>query len=95
MLAWAIAMKRLITDLLVLASGILSVLYLLNIGVGLVEFIPDNIPFIGNLDEAGAMALLVNCLAYFGIDIGGILKRRNQSVSPPPVPRQPPRDVDI
>ena len=51
----------------VLLTGILSLLYLLNIGVGLIELIPDNIPLIGNLDEATATVLLLNCLRYFGI----------------------------
>jgi hypothetical protein len=43
-------------------------LYLLNLGFILVEIIPDNGPIFGNLDEATAMALLMNCLAYFGVD---------------------------
>lgn len=59
---------RLIRDVLVFSSGILSALYLLNLGFILVEIIPDNGPIFGNLDEANAMALLMNCLAYFGVD---------------------------
>ena len=55
--------------LVVALLGLLSVFYLLNIGVGVFEFIPDNIPLIGNLDEAAATALLINCLAYFGLDV--------------------------
>jgi hypothetical protein len=55
--------------------GIISLLYLLNIGVGVIEAIPDNIPFVGNLDEAGAAALLLMCLRYFGIDLTKILER--------------------
>ncbi|MFA5894210.1 MAG: DUF1232 domain-containing protein [Candidatus Shapirobacteria bacterium] len=54
--------------------GILSAFYLLNPGFGLFEFIPDNIPIIGNLDEGTAMYLLISSLAYFGIDIKGIFK---------------------
>jgi hypothetical protein len=30
-------------------------IYMLNPGAGIIEIIPDNIPFIGNLDEGGAM----------------------------------------
>jgi len=52
--------------------GIISLLYLLNPGIGLFEFIPDNVPFIGNLDEATATFLLLSSLAYFGIDLRDI-----------------------
>lgn len=52
---------------IVLLTGILSLMYLLNIGVGFIELIPDNIPVIGNLDEATATVLLINCFRYFGI----------------------------
>jgi hypothetical protein len=31
--------------------GIISALYLLNIGFGVIELIPDNAPIIGNIDE--------------------------------------------
>jgi len=55
--------------------GIISLLYLLNIGVGVIEAIPDNIPFVGNLDEAGAAALLLMCLRYFGLDLTKILEK--------------------
>jgi len=51
---------ELIRDLLVLGSGIFSGLYLLNIGFGIAEFIPDNVPIFGNLDEAAATVVLVN-----------------------------------
>ena len=69
-------LMKLIRDLLVLCSGIVSALYLLNFTAGFVEFIPDNIPIFGNLDEAAATALLINCLAYFGVDLGHFLKRK-------------------
>lgn len=56
-----------IKSIIVLLTGILSLMYLLNIGGGFIELIPDNIPVIGNLDEATATVLLLNCLRYFGI----------------------------
>lgn len=40
-------------------SALFSVVYLINPTAGVFEFIPDNIPLIGNLDEAGATALLI------------------------------------
>lgn len=58
-------MKKILTHII----GITSLLYLLNIGVGFIELIPDNIPIIGNLDEATATILLINYLRYLGIDL--------------------------
>ena len=69
-----------------LALGLLSVLYLLNPGVGFIEIIPDNLPIIGNLDEVGATLLLLRCLGYFGFDVSrliGGLSRREKNVTPP------------
>jgi hypothetical protein len=73
---------KLIRDLLVLCSGVVSALYLLNISFGVAEFIPDNLPILGNLDEAAATALLINCLAYFGVDIGHFLRRKGGTTKP-------------
>lgn len=39
---------------------ILGIIYFLNPTGGIVELIPDNIPVIGNLDEAGAAFLVWN-----------------------------------
>lgn len=52
--------------------GLLSVIYLLNPTAGFFELIPDNIPIIGNLDEAAAVALLLMCLRYFGYELPDI-----------------------
>ena len=49
--------------------GLLAVIYLLNPTAGIFELIPDNLPLIGNLDEAAAVALLLMCLRYFGHDL--------------------------
>ena len=62
-------------SLLVACLGLISLLYLLNIGVGFIELIPDNIPFIGNLDEGGAAMLLLMCLRYFGLDLTKIFEK--------------------
>ncbi|MCP4402719.1 MAG: DUF1232 domain-containing protein [bacterium] len=53
---------------MVFCLGMISLLYLLNIGAGVFELIPDNIPFVGNLDEGGAALLLLMCLRYFRLD---------------------------
>ena len=52
--------------------GLLAAIYLLNPGAGVFEFIPDNIPLVGNLDEAGAIALLLSSLRYFGLDLSNL-----------------------
>ncbi len=58
--------------------GLFSLIYLLNPTAGFFELIPDNIPLIGNLDEAAAMTLLLMCLRYFGYDLPNIFNRNRQ-----------------
>lgn len=69
---------KLIKHFIVFSIGLISALYLLNIGAGVIELIPDNIPIIGNLDEAAAALLLLKCLAYFGIDLRHLISPNNQ-----------------
>lgn len=71
---------KILKSLFVLITGLLSALYLANFGAGIVEIIPDNIPLAGNIDEFVASLLLINALAYFGLD----LRRK------PPVQNRPP-----
>lgn len=54
---------------------IIGLIYLLNPTSGVIEIIPDNIPFIGNLDEATAVILILKCLREFGVDLGKGFKR--------------------
>ena len=61
--------------ILVFCIGLLALLYLLNPTAGVFEVIPDNLPLVGNLDEAAAVALLLMCLKYFGIDLPNIFQR--------------------
>ena len=42
-------------------GGLLGLVYLLNPGAGVIEFLPDNLPFLGNLDEAAAVGLVISC----------------------------------
>ena len=65
---------QVLKSLFVLLLGVISALYLLNVGAGIIEFVPDNLPLVGNLDEATATFLLLNCLNYFGINIGPLRK---------------------
>jgi uncharacterized membrane protein YkvA (DUF1232 family) len=62
-------------NVFVLGVGAMAVLYLVNPTAGIIELIPDNLPLIGNLDEAGATLLLMNVLAYFGADLTKIFNR--------------------
>jgi hypothetical protein len=62
-------MITLLKNLFVLGLGAIAVIYLLNPTAGIIEFLPDNIPFVGNLDEATAVLLLTNVLAYYGVDL--------------------------
>lgn len=54
-----------------------AALYISNPTAGVLELIPDNLPFWGNLDEAGATALLIYCVRC--------IRRLHKSV--PPLPR--------
>ncbi len=47
-----------------LAATLLGGIYILNPGWGVFELLPDNLPGLGNLDEAGAAALLIFGLRY-------------------------------
>lgn len=48
---------------------IIGVIYIINPGAGIIEFIPDNMPIIGNLDEAAAVILILKCLRELGYDV--------------------------
>ena len=39
-------------------AALLGFIYILNPGAGFIEFIPDNLPIVGNLDEGAAMLLI-------------------------------------
>lgn len=64
-----------IKDFFIGILGLLSFVYLLNFTFGFAE-LPDNLPLIGNIDEAVAAALLLNALKYFGLDLTNLFKKR-------------------
>jgi hypothetical protein len=87
-----------VRSFVVLIVMVLSGLYLLNPSFGLFEFIPDNFPLVGNLDEASAVLVFVACLRYFGVDLTRLFERRPDEGhgtgapgSPSPTPRTLPR----
>ncbi len=67
--------RNLTKRILVAAAGLLGLLYLINPTAGIFELIPDNLPLVGNLDEAAACALVLAALRYYGIDLTAFLGR--------------------
>ena len=61
-------------NMFILALGGIALVYLINPTLGVFEILPDNLPLIGNLDEGGAVILLSNVLAYYGIDLNRFAK---------------------
>ena len=77
-------MRKLFVDFLVFMAGILSFLFMLNLTGGIVE-IPDNLPIIGNLDEAMATTLFLTCLGYFGVSGGKFVNVLRVLAGKPPL----------
>ena len=69
-------MTRLFKEMIVIALGVLAALYLLNPTFGVFELIPDAIPLIGNLDEAGATLILLSVFRYYGFDLEKLFGKR-------------------
>ncbi|WP_419172872.1 DUF1232 domain-containing protein [Halobacteriovorax sp.] len=56
-------MKNIMTKRIIPTIGIIiGIIYILNPTAGVIEIIPDNLPYIGNLDEAGAVLLIISCI---------------------------------
>ncbi len=62
-------------SLFVALSGFLAGLYLVNPTFGVFELLPDNIPLVGNVDEATASMVLLAALRYFGYDLTKLFMR--------------------
>ena len=76
-------MKRLLKEMTIISLALVAGIYLINPTAGILEFIPDNLPLIGNLDEAGAVLILINTLAYYGLDLSRLYgKERSQQLPP-------------
>ena len=63
-------------SLVAAAGGLFGLIYLINPGAGVLEILPDNLPIIGNIDEAAASTILIWALAYFGLDITRIFRTK-------------------
>jgi uncharacterized membrane protein YkvA (DUF1232 family) len=49
--------------LTILAGG----LYMVNPGAGIFELVPDNLPVVGNLDEAAVVFIMLAAMRYLGM----------------------------
>jgi len=49
--------------------ALLSLIYLANLGFGILELIPGNIPLWGDIDELITVLVLINSLKRLGINI--------------------------
>lgn len=56
--------------------GLFALVYLVNPTAGFFELLPDNLPFLGNLDEAAATAILLAVLRHFGVDLAKFFERK-------------------
>ena len=56
------------------AGVIIGAAYMLNPTFG-VDLLPDNLPILGNLDEAAAMFLILGALRYLGVGLPDFLER--------------------
>jgi uncharacterized membrane protein YkvA (DUF1232 family) len=76
---------RIIREMIILAVAVFLVIYLLNPTAGFLELLPDNLPFIGNLDEATAVVILLRIAAYYGINLSWLTggKPRSRHDLPP------------
>lgn len=85
-------MQRLFKEGFILAITAIAGIYLLNPTAGFLEFLPDALPLVGNLDEIAATAIILNTLRYYGIDVttlwSGGKQKRDQQVPPPYVQQQ-------
>jgi len=65
-------------SIVVALVGCVSLVYLINPSAGIIEILPDNLPIVGNLDEATATALLLSSLRYFGLDLANLFKKEDK-----------------
>jgi hypothetical protein len=49
------------------ATVALGAVYVINPGAGIIELLPDNLPIIGNLDEAAILFLMFGAMRYLGM----------------------------
>jgi len=60
--------KGILSKILAVLGILGSSVFLLNLTLGIFE-VPDNLPFVGNLDEVVVSAFLLSCFRFLGYDI--------------------------
>lgn len=70
---------RIFKDLIVIGLAAVAGLYLINPTAGIFELLPDNLPLLGNIDEAAATLLLINAARYFGLDLTSLGRRESNT----------------
>lgn len=73
---------------LVYALGLVGVIYILNPTLGVFELLPDNLPFIGNLDEGVAFLFIWASLVEFFE--GDKYRSKDEPTAPPAGPQTGP-----
>jgi hypothetical protein len=66
----------------VITVGVVSFIYLLNFTFGVFE-LPDNLPIVGNMDEAAASAFFLSALRYFGLDLTNLFGKDDDKIETP------------
>jgi len=69
---------RTMKTILVLILALTSIIYLLNPTAGIFELLPDNLPFIGNIDEGLAALVIYSSVEYFKGKKIGIFGQRKK-----------------
>ncbi len=73
---------RIFKEIFIIGVAGVAAIYLINPTAGFLELIPDNFPFVGNLDEATATLILLNTLRYYGLDLTKLFdKSRKEKIS--------------
>lgn len=62
-------MKNKFKKIVAVGAVIVGIIYILNPTMGLFELLPDNLPIVGNLDEAAAVYMILLALRYLGLDL--------------------------
>lgn len=62
-------MGRIVKEFVIIVLAVIAAIYLINPTAGVIELLPDNLPLVGNLDEAGAVTILISTMGYYGIDL--------------------------
>ena len=69
-------MVRVLREMVILGIAAFLLIYLLNPTAGFVELLPDNLPLVGNLDEATAVLVLLRIAAYYGINLSWLTDKQ-------------------